>query len=372
MATNLYDVLGVAKDATTEEIRKAYKKKALKTHPDKLPPGLSEEEKSRAVEKFKEVSRACEVLTDPERRREYDAHGVWPPQESRSSDDDFDSFFDMPGFSYGHRAPPFSSSFFNFQRSPPHSHPAFRDPFELFDAIFRDFDDIFTTHPNAPTHTNFTSFNPLGASFNQRSRGPFDDPFFGPTPGFSSSFSSFGSSSFGQGFGDNQRPRGHFVQSQSFVSHTVNGVTQSTYTKCDSDGNEHVVRTLPDGREVHTVNGVERQPREAIEQSNHEPRQLPRAQSRHRSTLPPSRSHSQAMPQRHDRTFNLHTPHTQSRRSTHSHLTHYNTPPPYPGSSSSHRAYNQPTDRYTYENPEGSNYNSERHHRRAHHASNYP
>ncbi|KAJ3568534.1 hypothetical protein NP233_g5642 [Leucocoprinus birnbaumii] len=298
MATNLYDVLGVAKDATTEEIRKAYKKKALKTHPDKLPPGLSEEEKSRAAEKFKEVSRACEVLTDPERRRPI----------------------------------------------------------------------LMSQH--IPTSQ---SFNPLGASFNQRSRGPFDDPFFGPTPGFSSSFSSFGSSSFGQGFGDNQRPRGHFVQSQSFVSHTVNGVTQSTYTKCDSDGNEHVVRTLPDGREVHTDNGVERQPREAIEQSNHEPRQLPRAQSRHRSTLPPSRSHSQTMPQRHDRTFNPHTPHTQSRRSTHSHLTQdYNTPPPYPGSSSSHRAYNQPTDRYTYENPEGSNYNSERHHRRAHHASNYP
>ena len=64
-----YEVLGVAKDETAEQIKKAYKKLALANHPDRNP-GDQE-----AVERFKEASEAFEVLNDPERRARYDRFG---------------------------------------------------------------------------------------------------------------------------------------------------------------------------------------------------------------------------------------------------------------------------------------------------------
>lgn len=64
-----YEVLGVARDAAPEQIKKAYKKLALANHPDRNPGDEA------AVERFKEVSEAFEVLTDPERRARYDRYG---------------------------------------------------------------------------------------------------------------------------------------------------------------------------------------------------------------------------------------------------------------------------------------------------------
>ena len=62
-----YEVLGVKKDATKDEIRKAYKKLAIKWHPDKNPDNKEEAEK-----RFKEISEAYSVLSDPEKKKEYD------------------------------------------------------------------------------------------------------------------------------------------------------------------------------------------------------------------------------------------------------------------------------------------------------------
>jgi molecular chaperone DnaJ len=68
MAT-LYDTLGVKKGASPEEVKKAYRKLAAQYHPDKNPGDSS------AEEKFKEVQNAYDTLSDPEKRKRYDAFG---------------------------------------------------------------------------------------------------------------------------------------------------------------------------------------------------------------------------------------------------------------------------------------------------------
>ena len=71
MTKSYYDILGVSKDATTDQIRKAFKKLSVKYHPDKHI-NDSEEEKKIAEEKFKEINEAYEVLSDDKKRKEYD------------------------------------------------------------------------------------------------------------------------------------------------------------------------------------------------------------------------------------------------------------------------------------------------------------
>ena len=75
MSTNgkrdYYEVLGVSRNASQEEIKKTFWELAKKWHPDRVPP----EKKKEAEEKFKEISEAYQILSDPEKRRTYDIYG---------------------------------------------------------------------------------------------------------------------------------------------------------------------------------------------------------------------------------------------------------------------------------------------------------
>lgn len=85
MAADLYGILGLSKDATDVEIKKAYRKLAMELHPDKQEGNKDKEER------FKQVSDAYSVLSNPEKRSNYDKFGT--AQEQMNPEDLFQSMF---------------------------------------------------------------------------------------------------------------------------------------------------------------------------------------------------------------------------------------------------------------------------------------
>lgn len=101
-----YKILKVSKNAPVEEIRRAYKKLALKWHPDKNPNNQTE-----ANRRFREISEAYEVLSDSKKRKMYDKYGK---NFNKAQPDSGNDFFSFGGFDH-----------FNF-----------RDPEEVFREFF--------------------------------------------------------------------------------------------------------------------------------------------------------------------------------------------------------------------------------------------
>ena len=84
--TDYYKMLGVSKKASDDEIKKAYRKLAMKYHPDRTKGDKS------AEETFKKVSEAYAVLSDPKKRKEYDTYGASGFQQRFSQEDIFRGF----------------------------------------------------------------------------------------------------------------------------------------------------------------------------------------------------------------------------------------------------------------------------------------
>lgn len=248
---NLYEILGVLRDASSEEIKKSYRKLALKWHPDKNP-----DNKDAAEKKFKEIAEAYEILSDSQKRAIYDSQGMEG----------------IRGNGGGGRPGGFSS-----HHSSGHFH--FTDPNEIFrqmfgtGSIFDIMEEMMggggmrrqsSRRNNNRTHRHDpfgfqTAFGGgmfggmMGPSMiSQQFSDPFDDDFFGGGFGGGSNSMTMFSSGMG-GFGG--MGGGNF-KSVSQQTAYVNG--KQVTTKTTQENGVETVERIENGKLVSKrVNGVE-------------------------------------------------------------------------------------------------------------------
>jgi curved DNA-binding protein CbpA len=87
-----YEVMGISREATDDEVKRSYRVLALKWHPDKNPDNIQE-----AEEKFKQIGEAYSVLSNPEKRKRYDKYGHEGVDDPMADFDPTDLFFSFFG-----------------------------------------------------------------------------------------------------------------------------------------------------------------------------------------------------------------------------------------------------------------------------------
>eukprot|EP00112_Aurelia_sp_Birch-Aquarium-sp1_P001382 Seg1147.9 transcript_id=Seg1147.9/GoldUCD/mRNA.D3Y31 product="DnaJ subfamily B member 6-B" protein_id=Seg1147.9/GoldUCD/D3Y31 len=217
MGGDYYEILGIPREATDAEIKKAYRKLALKWHPDKNPDNTKE-----AEEKFKEISEAYDVISDKDKRSVYDRYGKEGLQGG------------VGGGGGGTHFEGFNRDFPTF---------TFRRPEDIFKDFFEHDpfgDDIFAEFFGDRRHRRDKRSNgDRDVRGNDRQKRRTDDffsrPFggsifsssFGFNDGFSDGFASSSSfNSFGTGFGG--AGGASVSRSTSKTIKTVNGRTIET------------------------------------------------------------------------------------------------------------------------------------------------
>ncbi|XP_034550629.1 dnaJ homolog subfamily B member 2 isoform X2 [Notolabrus celidotus] len=242
-----YSVLGVIKTASQDDIKKAYRKLALKWHPDKNPDNKEEAEK-----KFKEVAEAYEVLSDKSKRDEYDRYGNDRTRHTGSSTSDFSS--DFQGFNF-----------------------TFRNPDEVFREFFAGQD---------PFASFFDDFSSFGGSSSRLGPSRF---FSFPSAG--ADFTSFSSSMGGFDGMDNMGGGKSNFKSVSTSTRVING-KRTTTKKIKENGQERVEIEEDGVLKSVLINGVEDEMALALELSRREGRPGHTPQKTNIQNRPPADSHT--------------------------------------------------------------------------------
>lgn len=136
-----YSLLGVSKSASADEIKKAYRKLALQYHPDR-------NKTKEGEEKFKEITKAYEILGDPEKRQTYDQYGAAAFEQGAGGSGPFGGGFNQQGpFSYSYST---NGQGFDFG--------GFSDPFEIFEQFFGGGGSPFGNRSRRPAYSLTLSF----------------------------------------------------------------------------------------------------------------------------------------------------------------------------------------------------------------------
>ena len=118
--TDYYDILGISKGASADEIKKAYRKQALEWHPDR-----HKDNKEAAEKRFKEVNEAYQVLSDSQKKSAYDQYGHAGAQGFPGGGNPFS----------GGQGNPFTYTYTQGGENP-FGNMGFNDPFDIFESFF--------------------------------------------------------------------------------------------------------------------------------------------------------------------------------------------------------------------------------------------